>query len=261
MDKTGEEKIEKSPWYKATANDMDWRKKVDLIGRAQKEIDHSISNTINLPKTATVEIIDQIYRRAWKAGCKGLTVYRDGCKEGVLINSSLEEKTRAEKLQERPTSVPCDIYHIKVRGKIFNIAVGIINDKPYEIFAGAELEIDKGAKSGVIKKVNKGDYRISINGDGEVKIKNAEITVEEAALTRIISVGLRNNIDIEPMLHQLEKGKGDFGSFEKALVRVLKKYVKDGTEVKGEQCPECGGTTTLKRIEGCVTCSCGWSKC
>lgn len=279
MEVTGETDIAKSPWAGCTANDLDWKKRVELQASVQKEIDHAISSTINLPNNVTISSVDEIYRTAWKSGCKGVTIYRDGCRDGVLISTPKEVKKSEDeivptKAPKRPASLDCHVHHISAKGHAFIVVVGLMKDKPYEVFACInenEAEsplITKNFQNGVLTKEARGRYRLDLNDKNDNKLTIANINEkengDEAALTRMISTALRHGADISFVVQQLEKVKGDMFAFSKAVARTLKKYIPDGTEVTGEVCASCHTTDkcALVRQEGCVMCkACGWSKC
>lgn len=270
---TGLTKVEESPYYKATANDIDWVMKVKAQAAAQKWICHSISNTTNLPKDTTVETVKDIYMTGWKSGCKGVTIYRDGCRSGVLVNDTEPKKEessfRDNQAPKRPELLPCDIYHMTVKGEKWNAFVGILDGRPYEIFAGrAEyVSIPKSKKQGTIKK--NGKYNVIIGeGENEIVIKDLAHVFEnstESAFTRTISLALRHGTPVQYIVEQLDKGaskENDMFSLSKGLMRVLKSYIKDGTTASAKKCPACGATDSLVYSDGCVSCkSCGDSKC
>ena len=260
------EDANKSPYFKATSADIDWVASVDIQAAAQKWISHSISKTCNLPSTATKEMVAQVYMRAWESGCKGFTVYRDKCRDGVLTTNEAKKdetvkivKTHAPK---RPKDLNCDVFHIKVKGQEYFVIVGLWEDgTPYEIFAGKNGIISKTVKHGKLTKKARGEYCCAFDDGSEACNIANFITDEQEAITRLASFGLRHGGDISFLVHQLEKTTGTLDSFAKVLVRVLKKYIKDGTKIYGETCKSCNGTN-LVRVEGCLTClDCGSSKC
>ncbi len=281
MDITGETDITKSPYWKATSNDVDWVASVDMQAGAQKWIDHAISKTCNLPKDATKELISEIYMRAFDAGCKGFTVYRDGCRDGVLIANEPAKNT-----SERPPAItevlapkrldelPCDIKKVKIQGEQWTFFVGLLENKPYEVFGGLSkyVDIPNKCKTGIIRKNGKVDdittYNLIIGSDDdEMVIKNLANVFENAnygAFTRTISLSLRHGIPIQYIVEQLVKDKySDITSFSKVMSRVLKSYIKDGTQSSSEKtCPSCKKTNSLMYQEGCLLCpSCGYSRC
>jgi ribonucleoside-diphosphate reductase alpha chain len=281
IDVTGETDLAKSPWHGSCASELDWKKRVELQAAVQSNIDHAISSTLNLPSDVTVEAVDEIYRTAWKAGCKGITIYRDGCRTGVLVD---EKKSTAAKDDEisptrapkRPEELKCDVHHIQVKGHPFVVIVGLMKDKPYEVFAAPNSVdedkstplIPKSFASGVTTKEARGRYRVDLtdksNNTLTVTKLNEKETGDEAALTRMISTAMRHGADIQFVVQQLEKVKGDMTNFSRSVARALKKYIPDGTEVKGETCENCENKDkcSLVRQEGCITCkSCGWTKC
>jgi len=263
---TKEKDITKSPWHGCCAEEIDWNKRVLLQATANKNIDHSISSTLNLPEEATIEDVSNIYMSAWKYGCKGITVYRKNCRTGVLIDKKQENKNISitkTAAPRRPKDLPGDLHHVSVKGNKYFVLVGILNgQEPYEVFAGNK-DISNLPKQVVIRKQKRNTYSIvDINNNNNILFDDISknINDEEEALTRMISLGLRHGADINFITHQLEKTNGDMLGFSKAVSRVLKKYIKDGSMVHGESCPECNGE--LRRQEGCISCqSCGFSKC
>lgn len=261
---SGKNKIEESPYYKSTAQDINWESSVDIQAAAQKWICHSISKTCNLPSDATKELVEKVYIRAWEKKCKGFTIYRDGSRSGVLIDDiKKEEKETIKKTNapKRPPILPCDIYHTTSKGEQYFVLVGMLNNEPYEVFAGKNGNIKKTLKQGNIKKIKRGKYSL-LEENGEIVVDDISIHIndEQEAITRLISSNLRHGCDVGFVTHQLEKTKGDLLSFSKALSRCLKKYIPNETKIHGENCEECGGE--LIRAEGCVKCqSCSWSRC
>lgn len=263
MNITGEKDIKKSPWYGCCAEDIDWINRVKIQAVANKNVDHSISSTVNLPEDVTVEEVAKIYETAWKEGVKGITVYRKNCRAGVLVDSTKEEKNLIKKnhAPKRPPILKCDIYPITSRGESYFVIVGVLGEDPYEVFAGKGWEPKKSLKKGNIKKLKRGKYSL-LEENGEVILDSIsdKISDDQEAITRLISSNLRHGCDVSFVVHQLEKVKGDLLSFAKALSRILKKYIPEDTKIYGESCKECG--SELTRREGCVSCaSCGWSRC
>ncbi len=268
MKVTGKEKVEESPYFGGTSRDIDWAASVDIQAAAQKWVCHSISKTCNLPQDATKELVEEVFLRAWKKGCKGFTIYRDGCRTGVLVTDTKQKeeghhivKNHAPK---RPKSLPCHIHTISVKGEKYFVIVGLLNgEEPYEVFAGKKDDFTKIISGIAVKKIKRGKYAIcKLGNEEEIIYDNISnyIDEEQEAVTRLISSNLRHGCGIDFIVHQLEKTKGDLMGFAKAISRVLKKYIKEGEMVKGEECPECGGG--LRRAEGCVSCfSCGHSRC
>lgn len=265
MEVTGETDWTKSPYHGFCAEDIDWRQRVKLQAAAQRHVDHAISSTVNLPNEVSVEKVAEIYETAWKAGCKGITVYRDGCRTGVLVDAK-QVKTGGDRIDKttapkRPKELPCDVHRTTVKGTPHTVFVGLLGGDPYEVFAlvGAVEEAAAGCDGGVLEKKSRGVYRF-LCGEAVVDITE-QLTDEQAAVTRLASTALRHGTDVGFVVHQLEKVRGDLTGFAKAVARVLKKYVNDGTKVSGEKCGRCD-SDELVRQEGCVTCrACGWSKC
>lgn len=262
---TGETDLTKSPWWGCCAGDLDWEKRVQLQAVANKHVDHAISSTINLPETVTVEKVAEIYEAAWRAGCKGITVYRDNCRSGVLVAKKEEKKKDQISKTDappRPKVLPCDVYHVKVKGNEYFVLVGMLGNDPYEVFAGRNGSIPKAVKKGEIEKLQRGKYQARFD-DGTIFESVSDHCEDwEEAICRLTSTGLRHGARIDFIVQQLEKIPGpDMLAFYKALARALKKYIPDGTKVSGEVCQTCGAAS-LVRQEGCVRCmNCAWTKC
>ena len=275
MDVTGESDLKKSPWFGFCAEDIDWVQAVKLQAAAQKYIDHAISKTVNLPEEVTEEEVAKIYEAAWKYGCKGMTVYRKNCRTGVLVEKKTEEKKPENVIQKndapkRPEVLQAEAWISNVKGNPYYVVVGLLNGEPYEIFTGINEHasadgtvgniIPKNGMTGNVTKKGRGNYFFN-SGSESYKLTNGHNDENADALCRMISTSLRHGSDISFVVHQLEKTKGDLLSFAKVLARGLKKYIKDGTKVHGEECPSCGGHN-VERGDGCVICrDCGWTKC
>jgi ribonucleoside-diphosphate reductase alpha chain len=269
---TGETDVQKSPWYGCCAQDISWINRVKMQSLIQKHICHSISSTVNLPNTATIEDVAKVYETAWHSGCKGITVYREGSRDGVLITNDTTKsenitpiiKTQAPK---RPKELPCDIYHIKITKKLdkirvfdYMVLIGLYNGtEPYEVFAIENGKYDKKITKGKIIRENRGIYHLVMDDGTEIKNILNDTTENEDALTRLTSTSLRHGVDIKYIVQQLSKVEGsDLFAFSKSIARALKHYIKEG--VSGENCPNCG----IKLIfeNGCFICkNCGKSKC
>lgn len=286
MEATGETDIKKSPYWGATAEEIDWSKKVDMQAAAQRWICHAISNTTNLPASATVEDVKQVYMRGWETGCKGITVYRDGSRTGVLVETAsapaqaaLEAHTQPQVITEthaprRPKELPCDITRVNVGAEGYLVLVGILDGRPYEVFAGLakHIEVPKKAKKGTLIKNGKKDgvatynLRIPLGDDDELLVKDVVDVFdnpEHGALTRMISLSLRHGVPISFLVEQLRKDKhSDLQSFSTVIARVMKGYIKDGTKSTDQKlCPECG-SDQVQYLQGCIQCTqCAWSKC
>lgn len=246
--------LEESPYFEATANEIDWNSKTKLQGILQKHTDNSISVTTNLPHDISYEEVDKIYRNSWKNGCKGCTVYRDGCRTGVLVKN--EPKVIQTNATKRPKILNCDIYNFKHQGNKYTVIVGLFENYPYEVFCVAE-HIEKH-KTGQLIKEGKGRYILKCE-DEILQLTNYLENDAENALLRMISTSLRHGSNIKFIVEQLNKTKGDLTSFTKCIARALKKYIDDGSN-SSEDCPNC--SSKLIYQEGCLRCdSCGFSKC
>jgi len=285
MEATGKTEIDEScPYWGATSPEIDWVQSVKIQAAAQKWVCHGISKTCNLPSDVSKEVVDEVYLAAWKAGCKGFTVYRDGSRSGVLI--STEEKTqeqddgsrekiafKSHSAPKRPDELECEIHHATIKGEKWTILVGLMNGMPYEVLGGlAEfVEIPSKYTNGCIRKRSRKtrnsiyDLVFGENGD-EVTIKDVVRVFDNpnyAGYTRMISLALRHGAPIHYVVEQLQKDRdADLFSFAKVISRVLKRFIVDGAEPGGgKQCPSCG-EESLTYQEGCVTClSCGYGKC
>ena len=292
MDATGktDEQISESAYWKATSNDVDWTMSVKLQAAAQKWICHAISKTCNLPNDVTREVVAEVYMAAWEAGCKGFTVYRDGCRTGVLVQDPPKEvkqpdhDSQPETLVEnhapkRPKELPCDIHRINVKGsegqESYLVLVGRLDGKPYEIFCGrsSHVEVPKKAKTGTLIKNGKKDgvatynLQIPVGDDDQLLFKDiVELFANpnHGAFTRTLSLGLRHGVPVQYIVEQLQKDKySEMQSFSRVLARVLKSYIPDGASATSSDkiCTQCSSEALVYK-EGCVTCSsCGWSKC
>lgn len=289
MEVTGETDVEKSPYYKATSNDIDWVKKIDVQAAAQKWICHSISNTTNIPSDTTVDVVKQIYMRGWETGCKGVTIYRDGSRDGVLVKDEEKVVANVQPAQvnethapKRPKTLPCDIHRVSVKGEKYMVLVGLLNGQPYEIFAGLQEHVEVPRRltvGGLIKNGKNKDgvatYNLSIllNPNAPAGDEPEDLILKDVvsmfdnpdhgALTRVVSMSLRHGVPIQYVVEQLKKDKhSDLFSFSTVIARVLKGYILDGTRVTAEKtCPQCNGIN-LQYQQGCITClDCGNSKC
>lgn len=257
---------EESPWYQACAQDIDWEKRVELQSIVQKNlITHSISSTVNLPNKVTEEEVSEIYLNAWKNGLKGITVYRDGSREGIMLQK--EQKKEDDKFDsyisapKRPKTLPADFYVTRVKGETFFVMVGLYHDKPYEIFVYKTHEGEKTSYNqhrGEITKIKRGVYKYTSDLLTIDNI-NGELTTEELATAIYSSMLLRHAAPLDCIIKTAQKVDDNITSFTAAMTRILKRYLKD-TIIEGEVCPECGGK--LIRENGCIRClDCGWSRC
>jgi ribonucleoside-diphosphate reductase alpha chain len=279
MKVTGERDLTKSPYHGATVEEIDWLKKVDIQAAAQKWICHSISNTTNLPEDVSTDDVEALCWHAWETACKGVTVYRKGSRDAVIVD---EASIHGQPLQvvethapKRPKDLPCDIHRVTVKGESYLVLVGILHDRPYEVFAGLaeQVEVPKKAKKGILVKNGKKDgiatynLRIPLGDDDELTLKDIVSMYDNTlygAFTRTISLALRHGVPVQYLVEQLRKDKNsDVTSFSAVIARVLSKgYIPDGTKATLEKtCSQCG-SNQLAYQQGCVTCmGCGNSKC
>lgn len=261
--------LEESPYFGATAMDIDWINTVEIQSVAQKWVDHAISKTANCPKDTTKELISEMYMTAWKSGCKGFTVYRDGSRTGVLIG--LEPKKEINNFEQnnatkRPSKIECDINHVTVKGEKWIILIGKIDNKPYEIFGGKadKIQFPSKYKQGFLEK-DKGKSRYNLiieDNDEEFIVKDVISTfdnVEYALHTRLLSLSMRHGTPVKYIVDQLQKDtESSIFDFSKIIGRVLKKYIFDGDS--SQKCATCKMKLTFE--EGCLSCkNCGTSKC
>ena len=269
MDKYG---VTESPPLFVTSDQIDWRRRVDIQAVIQKHIDHSISSTINLPAGTSPDVVGELYLRGWQAGLKGVTVYVDGSRTGVLVDRPSSGDTfPTHGAPQRPARLECDIFHTTIQGEKWVVLVGLLEGRPYEVMGGLSslVEIPKKYVKGTITKRNRKtmpsiyDLRYG-EGDAQTVIKDLVRVFDNpnhSAFTRVISLTLRHGAQINFLVEQLQKDKdSDMFSFSRCIARVLKNYIKNGTKA-AKECPECtsGG---LIYIEGCQTCQdCGFAKC
>ena len=283
-----DELVAKSPYYKATANDVDWLMKVRMQGAIQKWVDHSISVTINLPNNVDEQLVNRLYVEAWKSGCKGCTVYRDGSRSGVMI--AVEKKDKKKDNQEkkhtceppqvtevRPKELVCDVVRFQNNKEKWVAFVGLLDGYPYEIFTGLQDD-DEGislpktiTKGKIIKKVdengkkrydfqfeNKRGYKTTVEGLSE------KFNPEYWNYAKLISGVLRYRMpltNVIKLVGSLQMDSESINTWKIGVERALKKYIADGTEAKGQKCPVCGQETLVYQ-EGCLICkNCGASRC
>lgn len=280
-----DELVAKSPYYKATSNDVDWLQKVRMQGRIQKWVDHSISVTINLPADVSEELVDSLYVEAWKCGCKGCTVYRDGSRSGVLLSTEKKKEKKDDCncmqppviVSTRPRELEADVVKFQNNREKWIAFVGLLNGRPYEIFTGL-ADDDEGIM--LPKNVSKGTIIKSYDEDGkkhyDFQFKNKrgyKMTIEGLDgkfdpefwnYAKLISGVLRYGMPIDQVIklvQGMELNNESINTWKNGVERALKKYLPNGTEVKGQVCPNCGLETLIYQ-EGCLICTnCGASKC
>lgn len=279
-----EELVAKSPYYKATSNDVDWLQKVRMQGRIQKWVDHSISVTINLPNDVSEELVDSLYVEAWRCGCKGCTVYRDGSRSGVLIATDKKKKKEDCNCMQppvivstRPRELDADVVKFQNNREKWIAFVGLLNGRPYEIFTGL-ADDDEGIM--LPKNVSKGTIIKSYDEDGnkhyDFQFKNKrgyKMTIEGLDgkfnpeywnYAKLISGVLRYGMPIDQVIklvQGMELNSKSINTWKNGVERALKKYLPNGMEAKGQKCPNCGLETLIYQ-EGCLICTnCGASKC
>lgn len=245
------------PDYFITSESINPIDRIKVQGKLQKYIDASISSTINLPETATIEDIYNIYVNAWKYGLKGVTVYRSGCNRSAILSTSI--KVDSVVANKRPKELEADLHLIKAKGEQFIVLVGLLNDKPYEIFAfKPNIQINIPDHKGVITKESKMHYNFKSEVLSIPNLELANSAVEERATTLYASMLLRHNVSIKYIVKTARKVNNVINSFTSAVCRVLSKYMPN--QSTGEKCPECGGK--IVNEGGCKHCNqCGWSKC
>lgn len=273
--------VAQSPYYKAMANDTDYLKKVEMQGMIQKWVDHSISVTINLPRETTADTVDALYRKAWECGCKGMTVYRDGSRDGVL-NSISEKPKQQEKPApqnlKRPQKLKADIIRFRNNNEAWMALVGLREDgNPYEIFTGQcddnRFPLPKSVEHGFIIKNHHEDgtksYDFQYNDIDGYPVTfsglNRCFNPEFWNYAKMISAMLRHGLPIEnicDIIGGLNFREETINSWKNGVMRALKKFIKDGTKAKGVICPNCGAENTMEFKEGCLVCTnCSYSKC
>ena len=268
-----------SPYHGATANDIDWVAKVKMQGAIQKWVDHSISVTVNLPNNVSEGLVAQVYRTAWECGCKGVTVYRDGCRDGVLLEKGSKKKPKCEEhpgqVPKRPKSIPADIVRFKNGTEDWIAFVGLQDGRPYEVFTG---KIEEDAMY-IPRKIDKG-YIIKVREEDGTKRYDFQYTdrygytntiggisrlfdEEFWNYAKLISGVLRHGMPIEKtvsLIESLHLNSESINTWKTGVCRALKQYIVDGTKSKGK-CPSCG-QENMAYQNGCLTCmSCGYSKC
>ncbi|WP_036890371.1 adenosylcobalamin-dependent ribonucleoside-diphosphate reductase [Segatella baroniae] len=282
--------VAQSPYYKATANDVDWLMKVKMQGAIQRWVDHSISVTVNLPNDVDEALVNRLYVEAWKSGCKGCTIYRDGSRSGVMVSVSKKDKKKTDEkktdqrtwqqpevTEVRPKELACDVVRFQNNKEKWVAFVGLLNGYPYEIFTGLQDD-----EEGIMlpKSVTKGRIIKQVNDDGTKRYdfqfenkRGYKTTVEGLSekfnpeywnYAKLISGVLRYRMPIAHVIKlvgQLQLKSESINTWKNGVERALKKYVTDGTAAKGQECPVCGQETLVYQ-EGCLICTnCGASRC
>ena len=282
--------VARSPYYKATANDVDWLMKVRMQGAIQKWVDHSISVTVNLPNSVDEALVSQLYIEAWRSGCKGCTIYRDGSRSGVMVSVKKKDKDKKKEKTEkstialqpnvtevRPKELECDVVRFQNNKEKWVAFVGLLDGHPYEIFTGLQDD-----EEGIVlpKTVTKGRIIKQTNADGSHRYdfqfenrRGYKTTVEGLSekfnpeywnYAKLISGVLRYRMPIShviKLVSSLQLKNESINTWKVGVERALKKYIADGTAAKGQVCPSCGQETLVYQ-EGCLICTnCGASRC
>lgn len=253
--------IAKSPYGGSTAPEISWKKRVEIQAIIQKYITHSISSTINLPNDVTEKEVSDIYFESWKQGLKGITVYRDGSRSGVLITEPTKKKEEFHyhDAAKRPKEIDGELHQVRVKGIQYQVVVGLINGKPYEVFAFQDAPEEEQGK-GKIVKVKKRRYDFVTNHSLHT-INNRAVHADEQMLTRLVSGMMRHGVHPKFIIEQIDKCPLEIVSFGKALARVIKKYIPEKELLERHKCKDCG-SSNIRFEEGCAKClDCGSSKC
>lgn len=285
--------VKRSPYYKATANDVDWLMKVKMQGSIQKWVDHSISVTVNLPNDVDEALVNKLYVEAWRSGCKGCTIYRDGSRSGVMISVSKKDKKKEEKqetpepvtaasilpeiVEARPQTLECDVVRFQNNKDKWVAFVGLLDGYPYEIFTGLQddeegIMLPKSVTKGkIIKQTNPdGTHRYDFQFENKRGYKttveglSSKFNPEYWNYAKLISGVLRYRMPIDHVIKlvgSLQLNDESINTWKNGVERALKKYISDGTKAKGQKCPVCGHETLVYQ-EGCLICTnCGASRC
>ena len=275
-----QELIEKSPYYKATSNDIDWLSKVEMQGAIQKWVDHSISVTINIPNEATVELVNELYIKAWEVGCKGVTVYRDGSRSGVLVAADTKKEEKEEEEvhpqeifpTKRPQVLEADVVRFQNNKEKWIAFVGLVEGRPYEIFTGLAddeegILLPRWVNEGLIIK-NRDESGVSRYDFQFKNLRGYKTTIEGLShkfnpefwnYAKLISGTLRHGMPIESvveLINRLELDSESINTWKAGVARALKRYIPDGTEAEGQKCSNCGSNQVVYQ-EGCLICKIG----
>ena len=276
-DRDVEELVKRSPYHKATSNDVDWMKKVKMQGAIQKWVDHSISVTINLPSNAKESLVGELYVKAWESGCKGVTVYRDGSRSGVLLATDKKKKEETQFPIRRPAALDAEILRFKNNEEDWIAFIGLLDGRPYEIFTGRKEEDtfpipskvtkgkilktknEDGSKRYDFQYVDKYGYKVTMGG------LSHQFNSEFWNYAKLISGVLRHGmpvVDAINLISSLRLDNESINTWSAGVVRSLKKYIPNGTKAKpGQQCEECSSNNLIYQ-EGCLICTdCGSSRC
>lgn len=271
--------IAKSPYYKATSNDIDWVNKVKMQGAIQKWVDHSISVTVNLPKEVTEDLVKEVYKTAWEVGCKGMTIYREGSRAGVLVSND-KNKEDINEFQEtrapsRPKILEAEVVRFMNEKEEWMAVVGLLNGRPYEIFTGKAEGfylppyVQKGwiIKTKLENKTTRYDFRFLDKDGYKVTVEGLSRSFDPVYwnYAKLISGILRHGMPLKYVVELVDKltlDQDNINTWKNGVVRALKKFIQDGTIAGKRECPECGQSGGLVYKEGCITCTkCGYSKC
>ncbi len=271
--------IIQSPYYKATSNDIDWVSKVRMQGAIQKWVDHSISVTVNLPKDVSIDLVKEVYKTAWEVGCKGMTIYREGSRSGVLVSNDKNKEDINEfqetKAPPRPRLLEADVVRFQNDYEKWIAVVGILNGRPYEIFTGKADGfylppwVNRGwvIKNKLENKTTRYDFQFEDKDQYKVTVEGLSRSFDPIFwnYAKLISGILRHGMPLQYVVHLVDKltlDQDNINTWKNGIVRALKKYIPDGTIAGRRECPECGEAGGLVYKEGCISCTkCGFSKC
>jgi len=261
------------PAFFVESDNINWQQRIAVQSVIQQSIDHSISSTINLPKGTEAALIGELYMEGWRKGLKGITVYVEGSRSGVLVSETSQDKDFPQNTApKRPIELPCNIHHTTIQGEKWVVMVGLMDGRPYEVMGGLAqyIEIPRDKVAGTLikhsRKTINSVYDLHIGTNGDTVIVKDLVKVfdnpNQSGFTRMISLGLRHGANIQYVVEQLQKDRdSDMFSFAKCIARILKNYIPDGQTATEKTCGECA-TEGLVYVEGCVTCNnCGFAKC